>query len=1182
MRCCIRILFLISVAAWTPASGMAYGQENGTAEAAAAPVASSADAAVEQPGSDAEKQPDPLREQTIYVPYERLRNVFEKPGRGVFVPYEKFQELWNAARAQTQAEKPPGRPVDAVITEIDNDATIADQVVNVQAKLQIEILGKGWVLIPLRLRNAAIRSAKIGDTPARIVLSPDTGHQLLWHKEGEAAEQIELQLEYTRAFAKTPGQSSVEFEAPQAPINRWRIRVPEAGMSVQVEPMIAATQAPQEPAGEGDPGSDLLAFVGAAPTVKISWNPKAEGATGLEAFATVQSEQQLVISEGVARSSIKLDYEISRAKLTQLVLEIPADQKVVNVFDRNVQRWNFETAEGKQLVRIDLFEATQGQQSLLIELEQFTNAAESSFEVALPLVRAVGVGRQQGIVVVRVEEGQQGEAVRRTGLLQLDQNDLPEGLRGTTWDFAYRYGAVPYELDIRVEKVLPRISVTELVEADLSAEKLVLNWQGLYTIEEAGLFQLRVDLPDGFEVRAVEGKVIGESEAAAVDSYHRIAADADTWLVNLSKKAFGKVGLSVQLERQLSDPNLLSPTGTASTLPIPLPRATAADVEFAQGSVVVNAPESLHINPAQDEGLRSISFGEAFQAIPAMLAGSKPLQPVLAYAFAKGTAQLSVTAERRRPQVTVNQLVRAEIASGVVKYNVSLFYDIKYSGVKSLRIDVPSALAANIHNVSKSLNKEEITPRPEDVAQGYTPWKFAAETELLGATEVQLAWEEKIEELGIGKSVEIAIPRLIPQEVFRATGQIVISKSESIDIQPTGQPGGLLPIDPQKDLLPQGRSDSAAMAFEFVGDWSLSIEATRYELETSKLTSIERGVVRIVALSQGELSIQAIYRLRSARQRLAIGLPETADFDAQPLRIDGRAVNPERESTGVIFAPLADQEIDKPFVLELRYSIEGTPARLDLPFFPDDPAVQKVYLCAYLPEQRVLVASRGPWSDERRSDKGPLPISERSLSDQELIQWVTEGNATASSSAQTFPIGKARLHVYSTLRPQPAPDGSLRLSTMNGNGFHALVILAVAVVGLPLFRRSVRLQMILLLLITAAVLLIGVFVPELARTLFDGVFPIALGILVILWLIGHVSNLRWSRRAIRSAADGTPAVSSFGDAAGRDPKGNAPEIVAAEAADIDSLPPPDKDWDADVDVNMPDEDESQDGGRRNV
>lgn len=1193
MRARYRIRFELVVWAWAciVTSGWVLAQDPGTvppdSPAPAAPVANPAPAPTPAPAATAGEDPqvpDPLREQTIYVPYEKLKNVFEKTGRGVFIPYEKFQELWNAARAHSQTTDKPQRPVDAVITQIDSEAVIADQVVNVRAKLQIEVLGKGWVLVPLRLQESAIRSAKVGDAPARIVLQGENGHQLLWHKEGDASQVIELQLEYTRAYTKTPGQSSVEFAAPQAPINRWRIHVPEAGMAVQVEPMIAASQAPPDPANTDPTNSDaanpdLLAFVGAAPTVKISWNPKSEGASGLEAFATVQAEQQLVISEGVARSSVKLDYEISRAKLTQLVLEIPETQKVVNVFDRNVQRWNFEVVDGKQLVHVDLFEATQGQQSLLVELEQFSSAAESSYEVLLPLVRAVGVGRQQGLVVVRVDEGQQGEAVRRAGLLQIDQNELPEAMRATKWDFVYRYGAVPYELAINVKKVAPRISVAELVEADLSADKLVLNWQGLYTIEEAGLFQLRVDLPDGFDVRSVQGKSIAECEAAAVDSYHRVAPESNTWLVNLSKKAFGKIGLSVQLEKQLNDPNLLSPTGTASTLPIPLPRATAADVEFAQGAIVVNAPESLHINPADIAGLRSISFPEAFQPIPATPPSGKALQPVLAYAFAKGASQLSLTAERRRPQVTVNQLVSAEIASGVVKYQLTFFYDIRYSGVKSLRIDVPTTLAPDINNVNTALSKEEITPRPEDCREGYTPWKFAAETELLGAVEVRLAWEHKIDELGIGKSVPVDIPRLLPQDVFRASGQIVISKSESIDIQPTGQPSGLLPIDPQKDVMPQGRSDSAAMAFEFVGDWSLSIQATRYELEGSKLTSIERGVIRVVALSQGELSVQAIYRLRSARQRLAIALPESAEFDAQPLRIDGRAVNPEKESKGVIFAPLADQEIDRPFVLELRYSITGTPEQLDLPAFPDDPAVQKVMLCAYLPDQDVLLASRGPWSDEQPSEATLIPMQWTIANDGELIQWVTEGNPSAFNSVQTFPTGKSHLHVYSALRPPKAPDGSLRLTTMNRNVFHGLVILLVALVGLPLFRRSLRSQVILLLLIVAGVLVIGVFIPELARTLLSGtlaVFPVALGILIIVWLIGHASRLRWTRAATAVAASAVAASPFVAEGA----TSATPAVAGAETIVIspsEEAPPPDSQPTTDHDATN----ESSEGGRDN-
>ena len=753
-----RILALVLVAVGLPFAGRLVGQEPATdTPAVTEPAAATTD--------------DTIREQAIYIPYDKLQKVFEKEGRGVFLPYEKFQALWNAARAQTKAAQPPKRPVDALINSIENEATIADQVVNVSATLQLEILGEGWVTIPLRLGQSAIRSAQINGQPARLVFNPDTGHQLLYQKQGDQPLQLELKLEYTRAFTKTPGQSSVSFEAPQAPINRWTVHVPEAGMAVQIEPMIAATHAPADGAGAESKQTDLLAFVGAAPTVRITWNPKAEGASGLEAFATVQVEQQFTISEGVARSVIKLDYDISRATLSQLLIEVPADQKVVNVFDRNVKRWNVEEQDGKQVIRVELFEATQGKQPLLVELEKFSDATQSTYDVSAALVRAMGVGRQQGIVVARLEEGLQGEATKRTGLLQLDQNDLPPSLRESTWEFAYRYGAVPYELDLRVEKVLPRISVTELVDAELTSDRLMLNWQGLFQIKDAGLFQLRVEIPAGFEVRSIVGKAIGDSQPAAVDSYHRVADDSTTWIVNLSKRAFDNVGLSAQLQRSLSDPNLLTPTGAASTIELPLPRANPDDVEFAQGTLVLSAPESLRLNPAKVDGLRSISFAEAYLKIAASERSSQQLAPVLAYSFAKGKTEFSVTAERRRPQVTVEQLLRAEIDSGVVKFNVSLFYDVKYSGVKSLRIDVPTSLINDIRSTNKSLRREDIVPAPADVAEGYTPWAFAVEAELLGTAEVKLAWEQKIEELGIGKSQNIPIPRLIPMEVDRASGQ---------------------------------------------------------------------------------------------------------------------------------------------------------------------------------------------------------------------------------------------------------------------------------------------------------------------------------------------------------------------------------------------------------------------------
>jgi len=46
------------------------------------------------------------------------------------------------------------------------------------------------------------------------------------------------------------------------------------------------------------------------------------------------------------------------------------------------------------------------------------------------------------------------------------------------------------------------------------------------------------------------------------------------------------------------------------------------------------------------------------------------------------------------------------------------------------------------------------------------------------------------------------------------------------------------------------------------------VAATRYQLEAVKHTSIERGLIRVVVTRGGPLAVQALYRVRSAGQRL--------------------------------------------------------------------------------------------------------------------------------------------------------------------------------------------------------------------------------------------------------------------------------------------------------------------------
>jgi len=895
----------------------------------------------------------------------------------------------------------------------------------------------------------------------------------------------------------------------------------------------------------------VLAFVGAAPTVRFDWATKAEGATGLEALATVQAQQEVYLDEGVVRSRVTLAYDISRADLGQLRIEVPADFKVVNVFDPNVRQWDVTVEGDVQRIAAQLFQPTRGAQNVVIELERYYDDAAAA-EVRAPLVRALDVGRQQGFVVVRPAAGMLVEAASATGLSQVDRAELPGELSGGEWTLAYRYVALPYELSLTIEKILPRLRSQELVEAFLEPERLTLDLLAIYTIERAGVFQLEIDIPAGFQVLQVRGQDAPNTLAAAVDS-HRLEGEDNTRLtVNLASKAEGRVGLFVELEKRLDDVNLLTPTGEASQVPLELPRVAAGSVEQTTGRLVLYAPESLRVNPTQQVGLRAISVTEAFAEMPSCRGERFSVtRPVLAFAYTPAPVQLALSAERRQPYIAVGQLLTARLEVGVVKYEAAFHYEVRYSGVKSLRIDLPAALAGEIRNQTPGVREAVIDPPPDDLDEGYVAWSLTGETEFLGETRIDLAWETPLEKLDVGSSVEVALPVLRPRGADRAWGQIVLVKAETLDVQPKGEASGLRPIDPRHDLMASASVPNAARAFEFHDDWSLSVEATQYKLEEVKRTSVERAVVRMVVTRSDQVSVQALYRVRSLQQRLGIVVPTNAKFDTEPARINGLPVPLERGEGAEYFVPFTGQSVDAPVVLELRYTLDGDAGQLDLPQFSDDPAVQKVYLCAYLPEEQTLLGIRGPWTDEllRNWDKLNAAAHRPPPSDTELVQWVIQDLPVTGNPAETFQTA-GELYVFSGLRPAPPPDGSLRMTTIDETWLNVLLFGSLAVVGLALLRVRLTGQLMAVAGIVIALILSGVFLPTFSLQVFDAELFAALFAVAVLWAAWHVIRWQpWRRWSLPFAAAAMTVAGGAASDASAASTAASPFAAAPEASE---------------------------------
>lgn len=855
-------------------------------------------------------------------------------------------------------------------------------------------------------------------------------------------------------------------------------------------------------------GTRILAFMGATPSVRFLWTPKTEGAKGLQALINARVEQETRIEEGRSFTRARIAFDVSRTEIREFEIEAPADQKVVNVFDENVREWSVRETNGVQLVAVALFEPVRGTQHIAIEMERFGDAEA----VSVPLVRCPGAGRQEGAIVVRAAAGLRLEMISREGVRQVDRAELPAALAQDAWDFAGRYTALPYDVRFRVEKIQPRIMAETFVTVRILPEETLVHGVLTDDVQRAGVFRLSLRVPAGYDVREVAGAAAGDARAAAVEGWklEEAAADAPDRVlrVNLLEKAMGRVALTVSLRRAGGDPALLAPLGRSATIPIVFPRAEPTEVERETGRLVVYAPASLRLVPGTAAGLREMPVAEALQgrAAPGLGAGE---QPLLAYAFERGEASLSVAAERRAPHVTARQLLVARVEPGVVRYQATFHYGILYSAVKTLRVGVPRELADTARLVTPGLRYATLAETPEDAAAGRVVWEIAGEGEFADGASLRLDWEQKIEGLDVGASVVIPVPRLEALAVDRAWGQIALAKAETIDLAPTDGVEGLEPIDPRRDLMAGAGVENAARAFEFRGPWKLGVLATRYEIKEVKTTSIERALVRAVVTRGDVTSVQALYRMRSARQRLDLRLPGDVGFDTQPVRIDGRPVSLEQGAAGEYFVPLTAARADEPFVLEIRYTVRGGGLRIAVPEFPKEPAVQKVYLSVYIPSEWSYLGFVGAWDDEMVWVlKGCTTWPRAAQGADWLMNWVCEGVEGMDRQTAAGFATDGRNLLYATLRPAPSPDGDLRVRVLHAHLIQGLLMSAILVAGLLLLPASGAARAVAAG--AAAILLVamGIFLPSAARAVVNnGTVGAGFAVLVV-WALWHLVVVR--------------------------------------------------------------------------
>lgn len=843
------------------------------------------------PASD-EEATDALREKTIYVPYDRLNDVFEKEGRGIFLPYKEFIELWKKALPpEKQPEKEPPPPAEAVLSGGVYRGEVVDELARLEVTYEVEALKKkGWSVLPLGMKGVSVESvrivpatagdageAKAGETDPESASKGDELRALFTGSGGEYAVYFprpgSYRIEMTIAVrvSSRPGQRSLSFQIPPAAISRLELLVPEENPRLEVQPASAATSVQLV---EGK--TRVVAYLGNSTSVGVSWSPPAGKIQEEEALLRASQIVNVHLNERVLRLKSGVILEILSQQVNRVRMAVPANLQVISVRGENLREWDRDPESG--VLELQLHSGVEKSYSFQVSYERILDSTPESLVVDFP--RVEGVLREDGHVALGYDDSLRVRVTASQGLSQRDLDELPGALRQSA-QAGFRYLAHPVQLTLGIEKILPVVHARTTTVVALGAEED--QWIGWvdYRITRSGIFGLRLQVPSVWRPISIGDEATVEDFQAAP-----LADDATRQIitVNLKQRAIGNFRLPFRFSRE----------GRAAEGEQTIVAPVVLDVESDRGLLGVGAPRSFQLTTARQERTVSADVQELFQS---GILGQLPQESdaTLAFTYNDQPASVAVRLAARKTEIKVTTRLLTNVKDAIIEFSQDMEYLVQYAAVDALSFSAPEALDERLRVEVRGFKEiQKVGTR-----DGRSIWRVSLQSAVLGIVTLKVSLDQELEGLVVGAPFQVAVPRVQSEsiegaEVRSETGAIAIRKEGGLEIQtPEAQLSGLELIDSRElpSELAQGR---IYKAFRFNSpDYTLGLELIYRQYEKLAEASVPLLKVRARLSRESLLTCAAVFLVDNAgRQSLDIRLP--AGSRLLDTQVNGRRVQSSR------------------------------------------------------------------------------------------------------------------------------------------------------------------------------------------------------------------------------------------------------------------------------------------------
>jgi hypothetical protein len=814
--------------------------------------------------ANGEKEKPP--ERLIYLPFKNLKAVFEKPDGSVLVPYADYIKLWDKAFGNG-LRKPEQPPISGVISSASYSAKIEKDVAQISATLIVQSLEKGWAEIPVKFGEASI--GKLTSDSGKVLLR-GTGngtYSLLIPTAGEH----KISLELTARVRTSPEGKSIDFDIPPVGITEFELSVPEADQTMELKPRLATL--PVEVAAKE---SRLKATIGSSEKISVRWHPRVGTKPDMELLASVTNQTLVTVEDGLIHTDAWLKYEVLRGQLDKVKLVVPKGDRILDITsDVKVKEWKAVDEENRQVVSVELLGRAEGKLTLEVHTER--GAPVEAFDVAgqgataAYGIHALDVIRESGTISVKSGSDLTLTVEEQRGLLRVDETEIDAKLKGPAAMY-YKYYSPAFRLRMLAKPVEPRLIIDHQSQLVFRDDQLRLRSTAHYTIDRAGVFELKFKLPDDLTV---------ENVVCDRMKQHDVSTDKTLLTISLREKTLGTIDVVITSTRRL-DP-LAEKTDQILPLLEPL------NTELENGKLQVYAPEAIDVI-TDTEKLLGLLPDPAPQA-----EGMANARLVSSWVYNRRPIEIPVRTVRKPTRLTALVGTKADVKQGQVQVTTSLNYLIEYAGLDTFRFAVPEGVADTVQITSTaggSAPAIKQKSRDENAVDGEVTWTVVMQRDVLGMQPFEIKYD-LVPTAGADANKAAATIQAIrvldpydkvdgPQgkreiTVSRTIGEMTVVKDRALSVSATATGGDAEQID-VRELQHMPQDGFVAFRY-FKQPVKLELASSKYDIQGVVETVVSKALVEMVLDRAGVATNRCRYELKSSeRQRLRIDLPENVEI----------------------------------------------------------------------------------------------------------------------------------------------------------------------------------------------------------------------------------------------------------------------------------------------------------------